>query len=406
VSDRDGGASPPDDRPTDEPRLDDPAFVDDIVAEVLREVSAPTIDDTTDTGSRARRDEEPTLVSGAPRHEGLPPDRRMEELERARAREQARVEELRVREEARLREGGEPAGPGAARGNGAVPAVDPIAPEARPSTRRRPKPAVETIGERADPAQRSRRPPPPVPASENVAARASKAVKVYGHGETEVRALDGITVDIPRRRFTAIMGPSGSGKSTLMHCMAGLDTLTSGNLYIGTTDLASLSESQLTELRRDHIGFVFQSFNLVPTLTAAENITLPADLAGRSTDQATFDQVVATVGLADRLAHRPSELSGGQQQRVAVARALVGRPDIVFADEPTGNLDTKSGNDILRFMRQAVDQLEQTIVMVTHDPAAAAHADWVLFLVDGRIVDTMRNPTARKVLDKMKELGD
>jgi putative ABC transport system ATP-binding protein len=221
-----------------------------------------------------------------------------------------------------------------------------------------------------------------------------------------VRALDGVTVGFARAQFTAIMGPSGSGKSTLMHCLAGLDRLTSGEVFIAGVELSSLDEKGLTQLRRDQIGFVFQAFNLIPTLSALENITLPMDLGGRDPDTAWLDQVVTTVGLKDRLTHRPSELSGGQQQRVAVARALASRPQIIFADEPTGNLDSKTGSEILTFMRAAVDELRQTIVMVTHDPNAAGYADRVIFLVDGQIVDEMPNPTAASVLDKMKQLGD
>jgi putative ABC transport system ATP-binding protein len=238
------------------------------------------------------------------------------------------------------------------------------------------------------------------------AARTIDAVKVYGSGDTAVRALDGVTVEFPHARFTAIMGPSGSGKSTLMHCVAGLDSLTSGQVFIGEISLATLSDKDLTLLRRERVGFVFQSFNLIPTLTALENVTLPMDLAGKDPDQQWLDTVVDTVGLRDRLKHRPSELSGGQQQRVAVARALASRPQIIFADEPTGNLDSRSGAEILTFMRNAVDELEQTIVMVTHDPVAASYADTALFLVDGRIVDTMEDPTQQKVLDRLKALGD
>jgi putative ABC transport system ATP-binding protein len=239
-----------------------------------------------------------------------------------------------------------------------------------------------------------------------VAARAVDATKVYGSGETEVRALDGVTVDLPAGRFTAIMGPSGSGKSTLMHCVAGLDTLTSGRVEIDDVDLTTLNDKALTRLRRDRIGFVFQAFNLVPTLTALENIRLPMDLAGRDPDQAWLDSVIDTVGLRDRLTHRPSELSGGQQQRVAVARALASQPSIIFADEPTGNLDSRSGSEILSFMRRAVTDLGQTIVMVTHDPVAASYADHILFLADGRIVDEMSDPTAESVIDRMKLLGE
>ena len=241
----------------------------------------------------------------------------------------------------------------------------------------------------------------PVPA-----ARAVHATKTYGTGQTMVVALDDVTAEIPAGRYTAIMGPSGSGKSTLMHCMAGLDALTSGQVFVGDQDLSELSEDQLTLLRRDRIGFVFQAFNLVPTLTAAENIALPDTLAGRKPDPAWLDQVVATTGLADRLTHRPSELSGGQQQRVAVARALASRPDIIFADEPTGNLDSRAGAEILDFMRRAVREMGQTIVMVTHDPVAAAYADTALFLNDGRIVDSMDGPTAERVLDRLKRFGE
>ena len=236
------------------------------------------------------------------------------------------------------------------------------------------------------------------------AARAEGATKVYGRGDTAVTALDDVTVEFERGRFTAIMGPSGSGKSTLMHCVAGLDSLTSGKVYVGDADLTTLDDRRLTALRRDKIGFVFQAFNLVPTLTAYENITLPAALAGRAPDTAWTDTVVSIVRLDDRLTHRPSELSGGQQQRVAVARALAGRPDIVFADEPTGNLDSRSGAEILRFLRNAVEDLGQTIVMVTHDPVAAAYADRAVFLADGRIVDELAEPTAERILDRMKSL--
>ncbi len=247
---------------------------------------------------------------------------------------------------------------------------------------------------------------PTPPAPTNTAARAVHASKIYGKGETAVSALDDVTIEFAKGRFTAIMGPSGSGKSTLMHCVAGLDTLTSGQVFIGDTDLSSLSEKQLTILRRDTIGFIFQSFNLVPTLTARENITLPMDLAGRKPDAGFVDQVIDTLGLSDRLKHRPSELSGGQQQRVAVGRALASQPAIIFADEPTGNLDSKSGTEVLTFMRDAVDRLGQTIVMVTHDPTAASYADHVVFLADGKIVDTMDQPTGEKVLDRMKRFGE
>ena len=244
-------------------------------------------------------------------------------------------------------------------------------------------------------------PPPPPPISGEVAARAVHASKVYGAGDTEVRALDDITVEFERSRFTAIMGPSGSGKSTLMHCVAGLDTLSGGQVFIGDTDLSQLNEKQLTLLRRDQVGFVFQAFNLVPTLSALENITLPLDIAGREPDQEWLDTVIDTVGLRDRLSHRPSELTGGQQQRVACARALASRPTIVFADEPTGNLDSRSGAEVLGFLRRSVDEFGQTIVMVTHDPGAAGYADRVLFLADGKIVDEMLEPTAARVLERM-----
>ena len=238
-----------------------------------------------------------------------------------------------------------------------------------------------------------------------VAARAVDAVKVYGQGDAAVRALDGVTVEFPTGRFTAVMGPSGSGKSTLLHCMAGLDELSSGHVFIGDTDLTTLNEKRLTLLRREKVGFVFQAYNLVPTLSAQENITLPLDLAGRKLDGAWLERVVSTVRLSDRLNHRPSELSGGQQQRVAAARALMSRPDIVFADEPTGNLDSRSSAELLAFLRQAVDEFGQTIVMVTHDATAASYADRVVFLEDGRVVDGMDAPTAERVLDRMKSLG-
>jgi putative ABC transport system ATP-binding protein len=236
-------------------------------------------------------------------------------------------------------------------------------------------------------------------------ARAEHATKIYGAGETAVRAIDDVTVDFPTARFTAIMGPSGSGKSTLLHVMAGLDPVTSGEVYIGDVELGSLSDRELTLLRRDRIGFVFQSYNLIPALTALENVTLPTALAGRKPDREWLEGVIETVGLDDRLSHRPAELSGGQQQRVAVARALATRPQIVFADEPTGNLDSRSGTEILEFMRGAVDYLAQTIVMVTHDPEAASYADSVLFLGDGRIVDRMVAPTPESVLDRLKSQG-
>jgi putative ABC transport system ATP-binding protein len=239
-----------------------------------------------------------------------------------------------------------------------------------------------------------------------VAACARHAGKVYGTGETSVIALDDVTLDLPTGQFTAIMGPSGSGKSTLMHCLAGLDTLTSGEVLVGGTDLASLSDKQRTILRRDRLGFVFQAFNLLPTLTAEENITLPVDLSGRTPERAWFDTVVDKLNLRDRLSHRPSELSGGQQQRVAVARALITRPDVLFADEPTGALDRKAGLELLRFLRSVVDDLGQTVVMVTHDPGAAAFADRVVFLVDGRIVEELLCPTREHVLEIMGRLGE
>ena len=237
------------------------------------------------------------------------------------------------------------------------------------------------------------------------AARMSNGSKIYGTGDTEVRALDGVDVEFERGRFTAIMGPSGSGKSTLMHCVAGLDDLTSGSVHIGDVELGSLSDQDLTLLRRDKVGFVFQAYNLLPTLTAAENTTLPLDLAGRRPDSSWMDQVVKSIGIADRLNHRPDELSGGQQQRVAVARALVSQPEIVFADEPTGNLDSKTGEEVLDFLRTAVEDLGQTMVMVTHDAGAAARAHRVLFLADGRIVDEMVEPTPDRILDHIKGLG-
>jgi putative ABC transport system ATP-binding protein len=234
------------------------------------------------------------------------------------------------------------------------------------------------------------------------AARATVLSKIYGSGDTQVTALDAVDVEIEAGRFTAIMGPSGSGKSTLMHCLAGLDSISAGQVWIGETEVSGLSDKALTQLRRDSVGFVFQAFNLIPTLTALENITLPLDIAGRKADQAWLDTVIDTVGLRDRLTHRPSELSGGQQQRVACARALASRPTIVFADEPTGNLDSRSGAEVLGFLRRSVDEFGQTIVMVTHDPGAASYADRVLFLADGRIVDEMLDPTADRVLERMK----
>jgi putative ABC transport system ATP-binding protein len=240
------------------------------------------------------------------------------------------------------------------------------------------------------------------PGAGDFAARAQRIEKVYGSGDAKVIALDGVSLGVPRGRFTAIMGPSGSGKSTLMHCMAGLDSVDSGEVYIGEVELTRLKDKQLTRLRRDKVGFIFQAFNLVPTLTARENITLPMDIAGRKPDRAWLDQVIDTVGLRPRLGHRPSELSGGQQQRVACARALASKPDIIFADEPTGNLDSRSGAEVLGFLRESVRTMGQTIVMVTHDPNAAAYADQVVFLTDGQIVDTMAEPTADRVLERMK----
>ncbi|MFF3325427.1 ABC transporter ATP-binding protein [Streptomyces sp. NPDC002889] len=236
-----------------------------------------------------------------------------------------------------------------------------------------------------------------------VAARATDLSKVYGQGETKVVALDRVSVDFRRAEFTAIMGPSGSGKSTLMHCVAGLDSFSSGSVRIGETELGSLKDKQLTQLRRDKIGFIFQAFNLLPTLTAQENITLPMDIAGRKPDQEWLRQVIDMVGLRDRLSHRPTQLSGGQQQRVAVARALASRPEIIFGDEPTGNLDSRSGAEVLGFLRNSVRELGQTVVMVTHDPVAASYADRVIFLADGRIVDEMLSPSADGVLDRMKD---
>jgi len=238
------------------------------------------------------------------------------------------------------------------------------------------------------------------------AARTVDAVKLYGRDQTEVRALDGVSVSFDSGCFTAIMGPSGSGKSTLLHCCAGLDALTSGQAFIADTDLGALSDQDLTILRRDRVGFIFQAFNLVPTLTALDNIRLPLRLAGRRAEPAWLDTVVDSLGLRDRLAHRPAELSGGQQQRVAVARALLSKPEIIFADEPTGNLDSRSGAEVLGFMRRAVDDMHQTIVMVTHDPSAASRADRVLFLADGRVVDEMAEPTVAKVLARMRRLED
>ena len=236
------------------------------------------------------------------------------------------------------------------------------------------------------------------------AARAAQVWKVYGSGEAQVIALRGVSLELERSRFTAIMGPSGSGKSTLMHCLAGLDTVTRGEVYIGDVRVTGLNDNGLTTLRRDKVGFVFQQFNLLPTLTAAENILLPLSIAGRKPDKQWYDTVIDTVGLRDRLRHRPAQLSGGQQQRVACARALVAKPDVIFADEPTGNLDSRSGAEVLGFLRNSVRDFGQTIVMVTHDPNAASYADRVIFLADGQIVDEMRDPTAEAVLDRLKVL--
>jgi putative ABC transport system ATP-binding protein len=244
------------------------------------------------------------------------------------------------------------------------------------------------------------------PAAGTVAVRAEEVTKIYGTGDTAVRALNNVTVEFAAARYTAIMGPSGSGKSTLLHCLAGLDRVTAGRIMLGDIDISASSEKELTVVRRDKIGFVFQSYNLIPTLNAIENITLPLSLAGRKPDKSWLDRVISTVGLADRLTHRPSELSGGQQQRVAVARALASRPQVIFADEPTGNLDSKASAEILGFMRQAVDELRQTIVMVTHDPVAAGYSDRAVFLADGQIVAEMQNPTADTVIERQKDLGE
>lgn len=240
--------------------------------------------------------------------------------------------------------------------------------------------------------------------AQDIAARAVGLSKTYGTGDTQVHALSAVSADFARGEFTAIMGPSGSGKSTLMHCLAGLDSASSGSVLIGDTELTGLSDKQMTALRRDRIGFVFQAFNLVPTLTALENITLPLDIAGRKADPAWLDNVLTKLGLKDRLDHRPGELSGGQQQRVACARALAGQPEIIFGDEPTGNLDSRSSGEVLSILRSAVDEFGQTVVIVTHDPRAAAYADRVVFLADGKIVDELREPTADSVLDRMKRL--
>ena len=245
----------------------------------------------------------------------------------------------------------------------------------------------------------------PEPTDAKPAARAVSLSKTYGTGQAAVQALDDVSVDFAASEFTAVMGPSGSGKSTLLHCMAALDDATEGRVFIGDDDLTQLNDKALTRLRRDRIGFVFQAYNLVPTLTAGENITLPVDIAGARVDREWFDTVVETIGLGDRLGHRPSELSGGQQQRVACARALVSRPAIVFADEPTGNLDSQAGAEVLGFLRRSVDEFQQTVVMVTHDPVAAAYTDRVVFLGDGRVVDELRDPSADDVLEEMKKLS-
>lgn len=243
-------------------------------------------------------------------------------------------------------------------------------------------------------------------ATASIAASMTNGYKDYGLGEAAVRALAGVSVTINRSEFTAIMGPSGSGKSTLLHTLAGLDRLTAGSSTIANVTITGLSENQVTEIRRNHIGFIFQAFNLIPSLTARENITLPMDIAGVKVDKAWFDEIISILGLGNRLTHLPAQLSGGQQQRVAVARALVARPEIIFADEPSGNLDSKSGAELLGFMRRAVKEFGQTIVMVTHDPTAASYADRILFLEDGEIVDEMREPTAERVLDRMKQMGN
>ncbi len=243
------------------------------------------------------------------------------------------------------------------------------------------------------------------PSTDLVAARIDNGVKVYGSGQAQVTALNGVTEEFPTGQFTAIMGPSGSGKSTLLHCLAGLDELTSGTVSVGGVELGSLSDKELTHLRREKVGFIFQAYNLVPTLSAEENIVLPLSIAGRKPDTGWFDTVVDTIGVRDRLGHRPGELSGGQQQRVAAARAMVTQPALIFADEPSGNLDSTSGNELLGFMRRAVDEFGQTILMVTHDANAASYADRVVFLDDGQIVDRMSDPTAEKIFDRMKSLG-
>ncbi|MFR9706693.1 ABC transporter ATP-binding protein [Corynebacterium striatum] len=238
----------------------------------------------------------------------------------------------------------------------------------------------------------------------SAAARAVELFKQYGQGDTAVTALDHVNVEFERNKFTAIMGPSGSGKSTLMHTMAGLDSATSGSAFIGDTDMSQLKDKEITALRRDRLGFIFQSFNLVPTLTAAENITLPMNIAGKDVDQAWFEEVTTRLGLAQRLTHRPAELSGGQQQRVACARALVARPEIIFGDEPTGNLDSNSSAEVLDILRTAVDQDDQTVVIVTHDAKAASYADRVIFLADGKLVNELENPTMESIHKVMAEI--
>ncbi|HYK33872.1 MAG TPA: ABC transporter ATP-binding protein [Streptosporangiaceae bacterium] len=245
--------------------------------------------------------------------------------------------------------------------------------------------------------------PPTTTAS---AARAESLVKRYGSGQTAVTALDGVSIEIPAGSFTSVMGPSGSGKSTLLHCMAGLDSTDSGQVWIADDEITSMGDRQLTKLRRDRIGFVFQAFNLLPVLTAARNVTLPLDIAGRTADRDWLATVVETVGLTDRMSHRPSELSGGQQQRVAIARALVSRPAIVFADEPTGNLDSRASAEVLDLLRRCVSDFGQTVVMVTHDPLAASYSDRVVFLADGQIVGTLESPSPQTVIDRMRSLAD
>lgn len=272
---------------------------------------------------------------------------------------------------------------------------------------RRPRPDTAEVAVRAPaPApEPAARPAPKAPSTPGtIVSRAEGLVKIYGKGETAVRALNAVDVSFEAGQFTAIMGASGSGKSTLLHCLAGLDRPTAGRIFIGGTELSGLDDKKLTVLRRDKVGFIFQTFNLVPTLTAIENITLPMDIAGRKPDKAWLDTVISTIGLGDRLKHKPSELSGGQAQRVAAARALASRPEIVFADEPTGNLNSKASEELLGFMSSAVTEFQQSIIMVTHDPVAAAYADRVVFLADGRIVDEVHNPSSTSILDRMKRL--